>query len=139
MTKRNDTDNRAKEQPPSVPVIEEEVTVAKRQVAKGTVRVEVRTETLQNEVPLTVSKDAVAVSRVPIDRPVDAPPSIRTEGDTTIVPILEEVIVVQKQLVLKEEIHVRRESRSKHVRVPVSRRRQRAIIQRMPRKKPTRP
>src|SRR5689334_16099449 len=131
MTKRNDPDpdNRPKEQPPSVPVIEEELTVAKRQVAKGTVRVEVRTETLQNEVPLTVSKDAVAVSRVPIDRPVDAPPPIRTEGDTTIVPILEEVIVVQKQLVLKEEIHVRRESRSKHVRVPVSRRRQRAIIQ----------
>jgi stress response protein YsnF len=140
MNKRNAPDhgNGANEEAPSVPVVEEELTVATRQVAKGTVRVEVRTETLQEEVPLTIAEDAVAVTRVPIDRPVDAPPVIRTEGDTTILPILEEVIVVQKQLVLKEEVHVRRESRRKHVRVPVSRRRQRAIIQHPAHKKPTR-
>jgi stress response protein YsnF len=140
MNKRNDADhgNEPNEEAHSVPIVEEELTVATRQVAKGTVRVEVRAETLQEEVPLTIAEDAIAVTRVPIDRPVDAPPSVRTEGDTTVIPVLEEVIVVQRQLILKEEIHVRRESRRKHVAVPVSRRRQRAIIGRQAHKKPTR-
>lgn len=35
-------------------------------------------------------------------------PEIRTEGDVTIVPVLEEVLVVEKRLVLKEELHIRR-------------------------------
>jgi hypothetical protein len=48
------------------------------------------------------------------------------------------VIVVQRQLVLKEEIHLRRENRRKQVSVPVARRRQHAVIKRHAHKKPTR-
>ena len=36
------------------------------------------------------------------------PPSIRQEGDTTIVPVLEEVLVVERRLVVKEEIRITR-------------------------------
>jgi len=37
---------------------------------------------------------------------VDSPVEVRTEGDTTIYPVLEEVMVVEKRLMLREEIHV---------------------------------
>jgi stress response protein YsnF len=35
-------------------------------------------------------------------------PEIREEGDVLIVPILEEIMVVEKRLVLKEELRIRR-------------------------------
>ena len=45
---------------------------------------------------------------MPIDRQVDVAPKIRIEGDLTIVPVLEEILVVEKRLILKEEVHIRR-------------------------------
>ena len=64
------------------------------------------------------------MTRVPIDREVDAVPSIRTEGDVTIIPVVEERIVVRCQLVLREEVHVRNLRAVSTVRVPVELRRQ---------------
>jgi stress response protein YsnF len=37
---------------------------------------------------------------------IDGPVGIRQEGDTMIVPILEEVLVVEKRLMLKEELRI---------------------------------
>jgi Domain of unknown function (DUF2382) len=51
-----------------------------------------------------LQSDSVEVNRVPIDRIVDVGPTVRTENDVVIVPVLEDVLVVQKQLVLKEEL-----------------------------------
>jgi stress response protein YsnF len=50
----------------------------------------------------------VQVERVPIGRAVAAVPAVREEGDTTILPVVEEVIVVERRLILKEEVHIRR-------------------------------
>ena len=44
---------------------------------------------------------------------------IRQEGDTIIVPILEEITVIEKRLLLKEEIHIRRQEIVQHIRQPV--------------------
>lgn len=46
------------------------------------------------------------VRRVSVDRVIDEPAKPRQEGDTIIYPVMEEVLVVQKKLVLKEEIYV---------------------------------
>ena len=74
--------------------------------------------------------ESVEVTRVPVNREIDTAPSIRTEGDVTIIPVVEEVIVVEKRLVLKEEIHLRRTVTREDVAVPVKLRKQRAIIER---------
>ena len=34
-------------------------------------------------------------------------PPVRREGDVVIVPVMEEVLVVEKRLMLKEELHIR--------------------------------
>jgi len=47
---------------------------------------------------------------VPVGRVVSEAPQTRQEGDTLIVPILEEVLVVEKRLMLKEELHIRKQS-----------------------------
>jgi stress response protein YsnF len=48
----------------------------------------------------------VDVQRVRVDRPIDHVPPVRVEGDTTIVPVVEEVLVVEKRLILREEVRL---------------------------------
>lgn len=75
--------------------------------------------------------DAV-IERVPINRVVEKAPAIREEGDTIIVPILEEIMVVEKRLVLKEEIHIRRKEVVQHVHEPVLLRSEEVALERLP-------
>ena len=49
----------------------------------------------------------VVVERVPINRPVEgAPPEPREENGMLVIPVLEEIAVVEKRLVLREEVRV---------------------------------
>lgn len=58
-------------------------------------------------VPLTGER--VRVERVPIGRTVDRLPEVRQEGTTTVVPVIEEVLVLERKILLKEEIRITRE------------------------------
>ncbi|MEZ0171107.1 YsnF/AvaK domain-containing protein [Microvirga sp. TS319] len=113
-----------------IPLAEETVSVGKRQVVTGRVRVRTVTDTVEELAHAGVQRETVEVTRVPVDRMVDTVPGIRTEGDVTIVPVVEEVLVVEKRLVLKEELHIRRQISTEEVEVPVSRRKQRAVVAR---------
>jgi len=115
-----------------IPVVEETATIDKRQVVSGHVRVRTGTDTVEELAHASMQREGVEVTRVPIDRVVETAPEIRTDGDVTIVPVLEEVLVVTKQLVLKEELHIRRRIETEAVEVPVTLRKQRAIVQREP-------
>ena len=124
---RSDTPTGAEE---VLPLVKETATVHKRAVVTGKVRVRIVTDTAEELAKATLQSDAVEVTRVPVDQVVETAPEIRTEGDVTIVPVLEEVLVVTKQLVLKEELHIRRRVETETVEVPVSLRKQRAIVER---------
>jgi stress response protein YsnF len=65
-----------------------------------------------------------------LEREIDAAPPIRTEGDVTIIPVVEEILVVEKRLMLREEIHVRQTATTQSVEVPVTLRKQEAVIDR---------
>jgi len=69
------------------------------------------------------------VQRVPINRYVEVAPGIRSEGELTIIPVLEEVLVVERKLLLKEEIHVQRTVTKETVTQNVPVRKQRAVIE----------
>jgi uncharacterized protein (TIGR02271 family) len=114
-----------------IPLVEETATVGKRQVVTGRVRVQTVTDTIEELAHADVERETVEVTRVPVDRMVETAPKIRTEGDVTIVPVLEEVLVVEKRLVLKEELHIRRRVAAETVEVPVTLRKQRAIVERI--------
>ena len=76
----------------------------------------------------------VGVTRVPLNRTLaegEAVPQIRTENGVTIIPVLEEILVVEKRLVLKEEVHVRQTTSGEDVEVPVMLRRQHAVVERI--------
>lgn len=113
-----------------VPIIEEEASLSKQ--SKVTGRVSVRTETQVDEQLATIdlARDAVEITRVPMDIEVDTPPAVRTEGDVTIVPVIEERAVIRKQLVLVEEIHIRTTTSVENVGVPITTRRQAVTVER---------
>jgi uncharacterized protein (TIGR02271 family) len=114
----------------SIPLVEEEAHVGKRTRTTGRVRIRTEVDEVEQLVAAELMQERVEVERVPVDRIVDAAPPVRTEGDVTIVPVLEEVLIVEKRLVLKEELHVRRQQTTENVEVPVTVRRQRAVVER---------
>jgi uncharacterized protein (TIGR02271 family) len=120
-----------------IPLAEETATVGKRQVVTGRVRVQTVTDTVEELAHADLQQETVEVTRVPVDRIVETAPEIRTEGELTIVPVLEEVLVVEKRLVLKEELHIRRRTEAETVEVPVTLRKQRAVVERIDPDKPT--
>jgi uncharacterized protein (TIGR02271 family) len=115
-----------------IPIAEEELRLDKRMVTTGKVRVQTSVDVETELVKATLDGETVEVIRVPVDRIVDRAPEIRTENDVTIIPILEEVLVVEKRLVLKEELHVHKRRTTENVELPVELRKQRAAIERVP-------
>jgi stress response protein YsnF len=114
----------------TIELAEETFSVSKRQIDSARVRVRVRTETDTVNPRVSLFDQHVEVQRVPIGREVTEIPQIREEGDVTIIPILEEILVVEKRLILKEEVHVRRAVSQTEVTQPVTLRRQRAEVER---------
>lgn len=92
-----------------IPVLQEHATVYKRTVTTGVTSVEKRVESQDYLVSEVLQRTDVSIERVLVGTPVDAdnPPSMRTEDGITIIPILEEVLVVEKRLILKEELRIR--------------------------------
>lgn len=114
----------------AIPLAQEELRIEKREVTTARVRVRTVTETEHELAWATLEEETVEVTRVPIGRMVDEPPGVRTENGVTIVPIFEEVLVVEKRLLLKEELHIRKHTTTEQVEVPVDLRKQRAIVER---------
>lgn len=92
----------------TVPVREEQLHVQTHEVETGRVRihkhVNERAETVRRE----LWHDEVDVERVPVNRIVAELPQVRHEGDTMVIPVVEEVLVVEKRYRIKEEVHIRR-------------------------------
>jgi uncharacterized protein (TIGR02271 family) len=122
-----------------IPVFEEELSVAKRVVETARVRVSRVTHTHQQLVDELLQQEKVEVEHVPIDRQVEVMPSIRQEGDVTIIPVVEEVLKVERHLVLKEEVHIRRIKKTERYQESVTLRRQEAQVTRLPIEQPAVP
>ena len=118
--------------PAAIPMFEEELRVDK--IVSETDRVLIRTSVLEKTeyANLELRSGEATIERVRIDRVVDAAPAIRQEGDTIIVPVVEEIMVVEKRLLLKEEIHIRRQQVVQHIRQPVRLRSEEVSLEREP-------
>jgi stress response protein YsnF len=91
----------------SIPVIAQRVTVGVRAVPSEQLRVRRRIvkETQDVEVPLV--RERLEVTRTPVGIFVDQAPEPRQEGDTWVIPCIEEVPVVVKRLRVREELRIR--------------------------------
>lgn len=90
-----------------IPVVEEHVSVDKRVIETGKVRISKKVSEQQTSVSIPLVSEQYDVERVPVNTVVETPPpAMRYEGDTTIIPVLREVMVVQKKYEIMEEIRI---------------------------------
>lgn len=115
-----------------IPIVEETMRVDKRVVDKGTVRVATEVDEVTEEVDVELRQQTAKLERVAVDRVVDTPPEPRLDGDTIVVPIIEERAVVTKQLVVVEEVRIKLDEITKHEVSALPLRKERVTIDRIP-------
>lgn len=112
----------------TIPVVEEELKLGRETVETGRLQVrtvpEERTETIR--APLL--RNQVDVERVPFDQEVTQLPPIREEGETTVIPVVEERLV--KRLFLIEEVRLSRRQSTEQVEQKIKLRSQHVVVER---------
>ena len=114
----------------TLPLFAETATIDRRLVTE---RVTVRRETRTREVTIeeALERSAVVVERVPIGEYVEAIPAVRDEGDMIVFPVVAEVAVVVRRLLLREEVRVRKvRTTTNHVET-ITLREQHAVVSRI--------
>jgi uncharacterized protein (TIGR02271 family) len=116
---------------PKFTLFAEELEVGKETVETGRLRVSKQTRTREAVVDETLVSEQAEIETIPIGRQIFEMPSVRQEGDTIIIPIVEEVLHTERRLILKEEVKItrRRKTEQFHDRVPL--RYQEAVITRV--------
>ncbi len=108
----------------------EEPSVSRRSHTGEIVRVSTVTHSHERLIDEELTHERVEIERVPIGRHIASTPPVRQEGDVMIISVVEEHVVVERRLVLKEEIRIRRVRVTEHHRETVMVREQEAAITR---------
>jgi stress response protein YsnF len=90
-----------------IPILEERLVPGKRVVDLGEVRIHTRVEEDEQVVRQLVDRDDLEIERVRFDRPLTEPATRRYEGDWLVIPVMREVLVTEKRLMLVEEVRIR--------------------------------
>ena len=120
----------------AIPLFTEEVTVSKQVIETGLVQVSRVTHEREQLIDELLAHEAAEIDRTPIGRQIDAMPAVRDEGDTIVIPIVEEVLVIERRLLLKEEVRVRRVRSTERHQESVTLRHHEAVITRLPAEPP---
>ena len=114
-----------------IPIVSETLGVQKRVITTGGARV-IKTVTQHEEtIDETLLREEVSVERVPINQVIEEPRGTRQEGDTLIIPLMEEVLFVEKRLMLKEELRITRTQTQTHQPQQVALRTEEAVIEKI--------
>lgn len=115
-----------------VPLAEEQLHVGRQRRETGKVVVRKVVYEQEHTIDQPVLEEVVEVERVPIDQLVNAPPPTRQEGDTIVMPLVEEVFVVEKRLRVREEVRITRHRREVSKPQRVTTRREDVEVEREP-------
>jgi uncharacterized protein (TIGR02271 family) len=112
MEKNTDFSNAIQENDASkfaqvIPVIEEFIKVEKKEIESGRIQIKKKINEEEKIISIPLVHNEFNVERIQMERPIDTAPSpIIYEGDTIIIPVVREEVMVKKQLVLMEEIRI---------------------------------
>jgi uncharacterized protein (TIGR02271 family) len=117
---------------PKFTLLAEELSVEKEAVETGRVRLNKQTRTREVFVDEDLLREHAEIERTPIGRQVFEAPPIRQDGETTIIPIVEEVLYTERRLILKEEVKITRRRSTEKFQDRVTLRYQEAVVTRVP-------
>lgn len=113
-----------------IPVIEEQLHIDKQIVETGIVRIVKEVIEEPETVNVPVFREEVIVDHVAIQQYVDAAPAVRYEGETMIIPVVREVLVTEKKLLLVEEVHVTKRQITNQENLEVMLRKEKVTVER---------
>jgi uncharacterized protein (TIGR02271 family) len=119
-----------------IPVLEERPVFSTRKVETARVRITKRVGSHEEDVDEPVVEETVEVERVPLNLPVDRPAPVRYEGDTLVLPVYEERLVVEKRLFLKEELRITKRRAERHFPRRATLRHEDVSVERIPAREP---
>jgi uncharacterized protein (TIGR02271 family) len=114
-----------------VPVVNEELHADTIPVQTGGVRVIKHIEGHDEVLEQELRRGRVEVKRVKTDRPVDGPQPVQRVGNTLVVPVVSEVLHVEKRWVVTEEIHLTQIEERETVQQTVTVNREEAEVERL--------
>jgi uncharacterized protein (TIGR02271 family) len=112
-------------------LLAEELTVEKEAVEAGRMRVSKHTRTREVAIDEDLLRERAEIETVPIGRQIFEMPAVRHEGETIIVPIVEEVLYTERRLFLKEEVRITRKKTTEQFHDRVTLRYQEAVVTRV--------
>jgi uncharacterized protein (TIGR02271 family) len=98
--------NKDEQEELSFNVMEEQARVHKEVVEQAKVRIVKKVHEEEQNIDLSSRQEEVEIHKVVVNKYVDVAPQVRYDGDTMIVPVMKEVVTVEKRLLLAEEIHI---------------------------------
>lgn len=115
-----------------IPIIEEQLAISKRVVTTGVVKLQKTVHEHQETLNEPLLSTVYEVERVVKNTPVETAPDVRHEGNVTIYPVVEEQLILTKQLILKEEVRVTQRSTEHRDTQVVTLKREQIVIEREP-------
>ncbi|HEY9487538.1 MAG TPA: DUF2382 domain-containing protein [Chryseosolibacter sp.] len=117
----------------TIPVVEEVLQVEKKVVDGDSIRVIKKVDDETVNIPLTSRMHAYSIERVSLNEYVDSPPpAVRYDGETMVISVLEEEVVVVKRLKLVEEVRITPSQKEVVTDTAVSLKKERVIIEKGP-------
>jgi uncharacterized protein (TIGR02271 family) len=90
-----------------IPVVEEQLQITKHEVETGRIRLTKTVNEREETFDEPLSQEEINVERVTVNRLIEGSlPEARYEGETMIIPLFEEVVVMEKKIILKEELRI---------------------------------
>ena len=111
-------------------IVEEQLSVGRKRTETDRVRVRTVVDTEDVIVEDLLRVGRLDVTRVAVDREVAQAPEPYRDGDTLVIPVVEERLVIEKRLFVVEELRVTSSSQDEAVSIPMSLRRTRAVVER---------
>lgn len=111
-----------------IPLVEEQLRVEKRPVELGRLHIEKTVEEVPENLTVPITRDDVEVQRVPVNQIISSPAQPHQDGDWYVVPVMKEMLVVEKRLMLVEEIRIRRSQVTEQQQITDTVRRERVNI-----------
>lgn len=125
-----DPDTDASDLPFAIPVIEEQAEIRAVSRETGVVRVRVESDQIDHTVALARVEHNYVAHRVPRNLAVTEVRAPWTEGDVLVVPVYEEIEVIERRLMLKEEIRLTPQALRATSEVDVPLRKERVVVER---------
>ena len=92
--------------PVTINILKEQPLVQKQIVEKASVHIEKKVHHNEETIQIPVISEEVQVKKVPVNQYVETMPPMRYEGDTIVIPVIKEILIVEKKLLLVEEVYI---------------------------------